>query len=1036
MTRRRLLSFLLVAGFAVAVATGAALVARMLVGPTGRSATETPSFLEHELGSASANARLSRKAQTGAMSAIHRSGYGDSGPVGTLTLRQADGATAQPWSRHANGAVRHTSYGQEAVVLGGAGSDVEQYLVVQKHLGLKTWSWKIDAGSLVPTLRPDGSVLVSPPNRVEGFSILPVSVTDTSHRDVTPSGLRWNVERRGGSWWLTLKLDDSSLPLPYVIDPAITYRASGTVATAGSGATTLAIPKPSGLAVDDLMIAAVSTRGGTSVCVTPPTSTGTWTSFVSTDSSTNFHQQLFWKVATAADVSASTETFSLFTTASSCATTSSQLAVGTITAFYDVDDSAPIDASAGQSNASGTTVTAPAITNGAVGNLLVGVFGIRASDTFTPPTGSPTFTERSDVKTTTSGTAQEVATALTTATGSTGTKAASATSTNGVSVGQLLTLKLDSTPPTVSSVTSTLASGSYPTGQVVPITVNFSEPVNVTGTPTLTLNTTPSRTASYASGSGTSALVFNYTVQAGDNSALLDYASTSALALAGGTINDRATNNATLTLPALNGGNSLQNSKSIVVDTTAPTVSSVTSTLATGSYTTGQVVPISVNFSEPVTVTGTPLLALNTTPSESASYASGSGTSALVFNYTVVSGDTQATALDYAATTSLTLNSGTIKDAATNAATLTLPAVGGGSSLQSSKTIKIDTTAPTVSSLSTSLATGSYTTGQVVPITINFSEPVTVTGSPLLALNTTPSRNATYSSGSGTSALVFNYTVQAGDTQASALDYVATTSLTLNSGTIKDAATNAATLTLPTPATSNDQISNGKTIKIDTTAPTVSSVTTSTATGRYTTGNTVAITVNFSENVTVTGTPHLTLNTTPSEDATYVSGSGTSALVFNYSVSSGDNVSTLDYASTAALTLNGGTIKDAATNAATLTLPTLASANDQISNGKTITIDTTAPTMSSATIDSAGTSVTITWSEALDQTKAVPGSAFSVNPNGTGGIAGTATAVSYGGGGTTTTFTLSSAVHHLDSLALTYTAPGSDPKIRDTALST
>jgi len=33
-----------------------------------------------------------------------------------------------------------------------------------------------------------------------------------------------------------------------------------------------------------------------------------------------------------------------------------------------------------------------------------------------------------------------------------------------------------------------------------------------------------------------------------------------------------------------------------------------------------------------------------------------------------------------------------------------------------------------------------------------------------------------------------------------------------------------------------------------------------------------------------------------------------------------------------------------------------------------------------------------------------------------------------------TRFTLSSAVHHLDSLALTYTKPDSDPMVRDTAL--
>src|SRR2546428_8028671 len=87
---------------------------------------------------------------------------------------------------------------------------------------------------------------------------------------------------------------------------------------------------------------------------------------------------------------------------------------------------------------------------------------------------------------------------------------------------------------------------------------------------------------------------------------------------------------------------------------------------------------------------------------------------------------------------------------------------------------------------------------------------------------------------------------------------------------------------------------------------------------------------------------------------------------------------------------------------------------------------------SSATVAADGVTVTVTWSENLDQTQAVPGSAFSVAPNGGGGIAGTATAVSYPAANQTR-FTLASTVHHLDSLALTYTKPGSDPMVRDTA---
>ncbi|WP_141655444.1 hypothetical protein, partial [Roseivirga seohaensis] len=68
------------------------------------------------------------------------------------------------------------------------------------------------------------------------------------------------------------------------------------------------------------------------------------------------------------------------------------------------------------------------------------------------------------------------------------------------------------------------------------------------------------------------------------------------------------------------------------------------------------------------------------------------------------------------------------------------------------------------------------------------SESVTVSGFPQIELETgTTDRTANYFSGSGGSTLTFNYIVQAGDVSAD-LDYVATNSLTLNSGTIKDGA--------------------------------------------------------------------------------------------------------------------------------------------------------------------------------------------------------------------------------------------------------
>jgi hypothetical protein len=126
----------------------------------------------------------------------------------------------------------------------------------------------------------------------------------------------------------------------------------------------------------------------------------------------------------------------------------------------------------------------------------------------------------------------------------------------------------DSTPPTVTNVTSSLGNGSYTTGQIVPIQVTFSEVVNVTGTPQLTLTTgSPATTAvNYASGTGTATLTFNYTVAAGNTSTDLDYAGTTSLGLNGGTIKDAASNDATLTLAAPGAAGSLGANKDIVID--------------------------------------------------------------------------------------------------------------------------------------------------------------------------------------------------------------------------------------------------------------------------------------------------------------------------------------------------------------------------------------------------------------------------------------------------------------------------------------
>src|SRR5205085_829577 len=91
-----------------------------------------------------------------------------------------------------------------------------------------------------------------------------------------------------------------------------------------------------------------------------------------------------------------------------------------------------------------------------------------------------------------------------------------------------------------------------------------------------------------------------YTVQAGQNSP--DLNSLSPLVLgAGATLRDAAGNAATLAIPA---GQSLADAKNLVIDTSAPAVTGVTSNTANGSYQAGAAINVTVAFSEPVTLAG------------------------------------------------------------------------------------------------------------------------------------------------------------------------------------------------------------------------------------------------------------------------------------------------------------------------------------------------------------------------------------------------------------------------------------------------
>lgn len=148
------------------------------------------------------------------------------------------------------------------------------------------------------------------------------------------------------------------------------------------------------------------------------------------------------------------------------------------------------------------------------------------------------------------------------------------TAGNNGGAGTSPSITFDTLAPAITSVTASTPDGTYATGDILSLVVNFNEAVTVNlvdGTPQLLLETgSTDHAAVYTSGSGTSALTFSYSVQAGDTSADLDIESNAALTLYDGVIQDAAGNNATLTLSAPGAAGSLGNNQALVINPTPP----------------------------------------------------------------------------------------------------------------------------------------------------------------------------------------------------------------------------------------------------------------------------------------------------------------------------------------------------------------------------------------------------------------------------------------------------------------------------------
>ncbi len=119
---------------------------------------------------------------------------------------------------------------------------------------------------------------------------------------------------------------------------------------------------------------------------------------------------------------------------------------------------------------------------------------------------------------------------------------------------------------------ATNENGFYKIGDQISVTLEFTRDVVVAGIPQLMLETgTIDSIVNYSAGSQSVTLTFNYVVKEGDSSPDLEYVSTNALSLNGGSIKDLVDRDAEIVLPEPGAANSLSANKDIVVDGIIPT---------------------------------------------------------------------------------------------------------------------------------------------------------------------------------------------------------------------------------------------------------------------------------------------------------------------------------------------------------------------------------------------------------------------------------------------------------------------------------
>ncbi len=497
------------------------------------------------------------------------------------------------------------------------------------------------------------------------------------------------------------------------------------------------------------------------------------------------------------------------------------------------------------------------------------------------------------------------------------------------------TLTIDQTAPTISSITSATANQTWGVGATIDVTVNFSETVTLSGGDLLTnLNSGAQLTTGVFTSSTFSE---NYVVSEGDDAPSLNVSSFS---LSGGSAKllDAAGNNADLATITSN----LEDNTDLVVDGSTPTISSITSTEVLESFGVGDDINITINFSEALTLSGGNLLVtLETgTTDQVVTISSINSSSSASGTYTVQSGD-ESTDLTVK---TLSLSAGSLVDAGSNSVDLTLPV---GNNLADNKNIAVDGAGPAAFTVSTVTVTGGNVvanywnnTNTGIDVTVPIANDASLENGTVQIQGFFGDISGAESFGSTSTILGAHLggdiTVSLTAGELEGLTGFADGETIKITAILADAGGNS---------TTGSQSAN--TFAIDQTDPSVSRIYSTTADGTYGIGDPVNVTIEFSENVTISGGDLLT-NLNSSAQLSTSSISDVSEVSQTYTISALEESTDLTVSS---LALSGGGVElvDAAGNSIDLTLPV--GANSLVTSSALV-IDGIVPTITSITSSS------------------------------------------------------------------------------------